>query len=409
MLSGLLLRQGLAANAARGHGAALRRIGYHDGHGLHQALWMRCHGGMQGGAFGADACRKGGVLLVAASHDLATVKPQRRTHAEVRVSGVGTQGGLAGALHELAVACGQLVKFGDRASYLESLLFRHVPGNAPKVDPPDRTTVRRPRPTGPLAKFDPLTSSVNTPLPAIARFAPISLAEMDGVKLQDRNDTKYVFGQEQLAAVLERMLDEYRILEVGGVRGTAYRSLYLDTPDLRHYRDHHNSRTLRSKVRFREYVGSGLVYLEVKRKTGRGRTDKVRMLVKSIPDTLSPEQASFVASANGGQEVLVPSLWNHFTRYTFVHKRLPERLTMDLDLRFSGPDGESPLGGIVVAELKQERIDRRSTFARIMRDMGIRPAGMSKYCVGMLMLHRPVKHNAFKPVLRMLERIRQAA
>jgi hypothetical protein len=29
--------------------------------------------------------------------------------------------------------------------------------------------------------------------------------------------------------------------------------------------------------------------------------------------------------------------------------------------------------------------------------------------VGMLLMQRPVKHNAFKPVLRMLDRIRLAA
>ena len=33
---------------------------------------------------------------------------------------------------------------------------------------------------------------------------------------------------------------------------------------------------------------------------------------------------------------------------------------------------------------------------------------MSKYCIGMLTLERPVKHNAFKPVLLMLERLRNA-
>ncbi len=112
-----------------------------------------------------------------------------------------------------------------------------------------------------------------TDLPAqLDRFPPITLDEMDGVKLQDRVDTKYVFGLATLPAVLDEMLPHYRLLEVDGVRGSHYRSLYFDTPGLRDYRDHHNGRTLRRKVRFREYLGSGLCYLEVKRKTGSGRT-----------------------------------------------------------------------------------------------------------------------------------------
>lgn len=243
----------------------------------------------------------------------------------------------------------------------------------------------------------------------IDRFDPISLEEMDGVKLQDRMDTKYVFAGPQLATVLERMLPSYRLLEIEGVRGSRYRSLYFDTPDLLNYRDHHNRKTFRNKVRFREYLGSGLAYLEVKRKTGRGRTDKARMRVDAIPQQLSEEHRRFIAKAIGEDRHLEPVLWNHFTRYTFVHRDLTERLTMDVGLRFSDPKEEQELGDIVVAELKQSRIDRRSPFARIMRSEGIRPAGMSKYCIGMLMMSRPVKHNAFKKVLLMLQRLREAA
>jgi hypothetical protein len=241
------------------------------------------------------------------------------------------------------------------------------------------------------------------------RFTPISLAEMDGVKLQDRTDTKYIFAGHELESVLHEMLISYRLLEVSGMRGTRYRSLYFDTPDLRHYQDHHNQRTFRSKVRFREYVGSGLAFFEVKRKTGTGRTDKARMQVNGIHAALSAEQQLFAQQATGRTEDLRPTLWNHFTRYTFVHRDRPERLTMDVDLRFTIDGVERELGDIVVAELKQERADRSSPFAQIMRDRNIRPAGMSKYCIGMLLLKQPVKYNAFKEVLLKLDRLRSAA
>lgn len=243
----------------------------------------------------------------------------------------------------------------------------------------------------------------------LARFAPISLAEMDDVKLQDRMDSKFVFSEADLAEVLTHMVTSYRLLEVGGHRGTAYRSLYLDTADLRCYRDHHDQRTFRSKVRYREYLGSGLCFLEVKRKTGRGRTDKARLRVDHIPEHPPLEHRVFITGSGGPSEELVPVLWNYFTRYTFVRRDAPERLTMDLGLRFSDPGGTRSLGDIVVAELKQPRIDHASPFMRLMRERGIRPGGMSKYCVGMLMLGRPVKHNAFKPVLRLLDRLRHAA
>jgi hypothetical protein len=241
----------------------------------------------------------------------------------------------------------------------------------------------------------------------LSRFEPISLGEMDGVKLQKRVDTKYVFPGTLLPAVLKAMIPDYRLLHVQGAAGTAYRTLYLDTADHRHFQDHHNKRTFRNKVRFREYVGSHLTYLEVKRKTGAGRTDKVRMRVPMIPDVPDAEQLRFIHEATGRKEELRPSLWNHFTRYTFVNRHSPERLTMDLDLTFSDPLRERSLGNIVVAELKQERADRGSPFVKFMKASGIRPSGMSKYCIGMLMLGRPVKHNAFKAIMLHLDRMRK--
>ena len=243
----------------------------------------------------------------------------------------------------------------------------------------------------------------------IERFEPISLAEMDGVKLQDRVDTKYVFAEDRLPEVLAAMLPDYRLLEVAGVRGTRYRSLYFDTADLKHYQDHHNKRTFRSKVRFREYIGSDLVFLEVKRKTGRGRTDKKRLRVDSIPDVLTPEQQEFVMKSSRMSQPVHATLWNYFTRYTFVNKHAPERLTMDVGLRYSDPSGERELGGIVIAELKQERADRTSPFVRIMRSRVMQASGMSKYCVGMLLMEKNVKHNAFKAVLLKLQHLRKAA
>jgi hypothetical protein len=242
----------------------------------------------------------------------------------------------------------------------------------------------------------------------LSRFEPISLGEMDDVKLQKRVDTKYVFSSGLLPALLQAMLPDYRLLHVHGTAGTAYRTLYLDTADHRHFQDHHNKRTFRNKVRFREYIGSQLTYLEVKRKNGAGRTDKVRMRVPGIPEMPSADQLRFIQEATGRREELRPSLWNHFTRFTFVNRHTPERLTMDLDLTFSEPARQRSLGDIVVAELKQERADRDSPFVRLMKARGVRPSGMSKYCVGMLMLERPVKHNAFKELMLRLEHLRRS-
>ncbi len=243
----------------------------------------------------------------------------------------------------------------------------------------------------------------------IARFAPITLAEMDNVKLQARVDTKYVFGERDMPMVLDALLPHYRLLEVDGVRGAAYSSVYLDTCGRTHYLAHHNGRVFRHKVRFRAYLGSPLAFLEVKRKTGRGDTDKVRMRVPTIGNALTLEQADFVARATHANEVLEPVLRNDFTRLTFVHRTRQERLTIDGGLRFSAGDRHAELNGIRIAELKSSGSAIGSPFTALMRSLGHRPAGMSKYCVGLNLLGLAPKTNAFKPVLLRLEHLRRAA
>ncbi|MBK6777749.1 MAG: polyphosphate polymerase domain-containing protein [Flavobacteriales bacterium] len=243
----------------------------------------------------------------------------------------------------------------------------------------------------------------------LGTYAPITLAEMDSVQLLNRTDTKYVFAESDLPNLLEMIAPHYRCLDVDGERGTSYRSLYFDRPDDKSYFDHHNGRTFRSKVRFREYMGSGLCFLEVKRKTGRGRTDKARRKTTAIPLALDADQAAYVEEKSGMSGPFEAKLWNYFTRVTLVNRTCPERLTIDHSLRFTSPNGERSLDGICIAELKQERVDRSSPFVQAMRTLGYRPTGMSKYCIGAVLLRTDLKHNTFNEVLRKLDGLRSAA
>ncbi len=235
-------------------------------------------------------------------------------------------------------------------------------------------------------------------------FAPITLAEMSEVALMDRRDTKYLFHYDRLPALLEAILPHYRLLEVDGVRGTTYRSLYFDTTDLRLYRDHHNGRSFRKKVRFRQYCGTGLCFLEVKRKNGRGDTRKERVKVEAIPVGLDSEHCRFVGASIKDPAGLQPVLWNTYERLTFVAIGRPERLTIDTALHFACDGLGSSLEHLCIAELKQERSDRSSPCALLMQRMHIRPGGLSKYCTGMTLLHPELKHNAFNHALRSLGR-----
>ena len=252
----------------------------------------------------------------------------------------------------------------------------------------------------------PTWEPVSSILPALARFAPISLAEMDRVALMSRIDTKYVLPLSRLSVLLAGLEDGYRVLEVEGVRLNRYRTLYFDTENLDLYALHHAGRSERYKVRSRCYLDSGASFLEVKRRTNKGRTVKERIGTEAFLTRLTPEASRFVQSlAPSGGRPLLPTLWNEFSRITLVSERRPERVTIDVNLRFKGGGGSVALAGVVIAEVKQEERGSKSGMSAAMRAMAVHAMAFSKYCIGAAMLYPEVKHNRFKPVLRAVDQI----
>ena len=230
----------------------------------------------------------------------------------------------------------------------------------------------------------------------VKKFDPITLSQMDEVKLMNRADTKFTFRKNQLFEILPLMLDHYRILEIDDLRIQDYRCLYYDTEDRKFYIDHHNQRVNRNKIRFREYVNSGLTFMEIKLKNNKGKTIKKRKKVKKIPLVLSQDHLEYMYNIIGNELNVVPKQWINFSRMTFVHKAYKERLTIDLDLNFKYDNREIFMDDIVIAEVKQERVSRQSDFMRITKEMSILPMRLSKYCFSTMKLESDIKQNRFK-------------
>jgi len=110
----------------------------------------------------------------------------------------------------------------------------------------------------------------------------ISLDELDKVKLLDRKDTKFVFNQNKLPLILEKVKPYYRILEINNSLIFNYDNTYFDTHDFLFYNQHHNEHRNRFKVRFRKYSSSSKSFFEIKIKNNKNRTVKKRMLVNEI-------------------------------------------------------------------------------------------------------------------------------
>ncbi|MBK7129812.1 MAG: polyphosphate polymerase domain-containing protein [Crocinitomicaceae bacterium] len=235
-------------------------------------------------------------------------------------------------------------------------------------------------------------------------FQPISLKEMDAVKLMNRTDTKFVLSRSFFNSILPQLADSYRVLEIEGKKLSSYRTLYYDTERFQLFLDHHNGRGNRFKVRIRNYVESNLFYLEIKNKF-KGRTDKRRTKVKDFELELSENSIAYINKVIGREVSLVPKLWNSFQRITLVNTKEIERLTLDLNLTFEWKDNKRVFDNIVVAELKQENVNRNSLFYTLMKNNGVRPNSMSKYCVGGITLNPQLKANNFKDKLLLIDKL----
>lgn len=246
-----------------------------------------------------------------------------------------------------------------------------------------------------------------TILQLLDKLPPISLEEMEGIKLMNRTDQKYLATLTQLEQLLVMAQGKYYVQEIDGKRVNPYRTVYLDTPDEEMYLMHHNGRLTRQKVRVRTYLDSGLTFLEVKNKNNHGRTKKKRMQVQGLDtlvgdggDTLLLKHARYKLSQ------LVPKVENRFERITLVNLDKTERLTIDTHVKFhhweTGCD--NTYDRLVIIELKRDG-NVYSPVLDILRTLRIHPSGFSKYCIGTVLTNDAIKKNLFRPKLRKIEKL----
>jgi hypothetical protein len=223
----------------------------------------------------------------------------------------------------------------------------------------------------------------------------------------NRVDTKFVFNKNKLEDLLSSLKNHYDILDINNQRIHSYKSLYYDTVDNKFFIHHHNGRVNRNKVRFREYVGSGLSFLEVKTKNNKGKTNKKRIKVDSIGDSLSKHEQDYIESVIGNKLELESKQWVCFDRFTLVDKDEKERLTIDTNIMFSDSNNSGSFENIVIAELKQDKLNNSSNFKRLAKNMYISPSNLSKYCLSTISLKRDIKQNRFKEKLLLLNKLKQ--
>ena len=237
-------------------------------------------------------------------------------------------------------------------------------------------------------------------------FQTLSLDELDKVRLLDRQDTKFVFNQNQLPRILNKIKPLYRILEIENSSVFRYDNTYFDTDDFLFYNQHHNENRKRFKVRFRKYNSNSKLFFEIKIKNNKNRTVKKRLLVNEMNKRLGEKEKKMVSEIIGLQATqLAPILDIQFSRITLVDNCFNERLTIDTDLSVINGTDSKVFDQLVISEIKQKKYNPKSDFIQILRNLKIQEMRFSKYCMGMLHVNKEIKYNRFKPKLLQINKI----
>jgi len=297
---------------------------------------------------------------------------------------------------------------------------RTTPVRTPRTSAPvlslvrDTTpTVRIPRPaparTAPVTRIVPAGTPAERAVTAGAAMVdPIGLDELNALaELQTRVDRKYFVPAHLFHRMIAELRDELQVLEIKGQRTFGYESVYFDTPDLATYRAHVQRRRLRFKARTRTYTDTGLSMFEVKLTGARGETIKERVKHQAehsaeLTPTAMAHLRTTLAKAYH-QEVpagLRPTLMTNYKRTTFVTRTGEARLTCDIALTFLDLNGEVHDTGTHVLVESKSGGQAGSAADRILRELGVRPISVSKYCVAVAALHPELPSNPWHQTLK---------
>ncbi len=239
----------------------------------------------------------------------------------------------------------------------------------------------------------------------LAAFEALSLKQLDGLKLMNRIDSKFVMPASYLPLLLEKASRYYKVLEIENARAMPYYTQYLDTNLYQLYLNHQNGRATRYKIRYRTYLTTNDTFLEIKRKTNKGKTLKSRIKADAkqlLQDTDFDYMRSVVALPESPLNVASE---NWFTRITLASFDTNERITIDYNLTFKANQQQCQLPHISIVELKRERSIGKSPMQLILKELKVYERGFSKYCMGMALLHRQLKQNSFKKNLLFINKL----
>jgi hypothetical protein len=242
----------------------------------------------------------------------------------------------------------------------------------------------------------------------LSKMKAVSLDSLYSVRLMNRVEIKYVFNIRKLTDLISMLASNYQVLEIRNMRMLPYFTTYLDTSDYLFYSQHVRGEFSRYKLRYRKYEATDESFLEIKKKTNKGRTSKWRIENINNSGSFDSEATCFISKHLTVNPALVkPAILNNFTRITLAGFESNERITIDFNISFSSSENsrEITLPFLAIAELKKDGYSDYSNFRALVKQLNIYPSGFSKYCIGSALLNDSVKKNMIKPKLLLLNKL----
>ncbi|QZN87234.1 VTC domain-containing protein [Cellulomonas sp. C5510] len=254
---------------------------------------------------------------------------------------------------------------------------------------------------------------------ALAALPRVGLDELQDVAaLQTRVDRKYVLALDALPDLAAALPAGTRRLVLDDRDAFGYESVYFDTPDLEAFRLAAGRRRRRYKVRTRTYCDTGGCWLEVKTRGPRSTTVKERRehdlaARADVGDSLEFVLGTLRARGLPVDDLdLAPTLTTRYRRRTLL---LPDgaRTTVDTDLQWlatgpaggadpaDGADGDTRSAGVpghAVVETKS--VGGASAADRVLWSLGHRPARISKYATGLVVLDPSLADRPWRRTVR---------
>ncbi len=245
----------------------------------------------------------------------------------------------------------------------------------------------------------------------LSSFTGHGLDDLNNANLMSRVDTKFILPIHFLTELLQQVKENYTVLDIDQKRIFSYHNQYLDSADMCFYRDHHNGKLNRFKIRRRNYLDTNTEYLEVKFKNNKKRTIKTRIKLskqKTLQTSSNNTCSQFISQEIGQKfdenfiKQLTIKQQSGYRRIALANEQKAERLTLDFDLWYKKDEFNKAiqLPGFFIAELKQNKKSKRSPFYQLMTANHISPVSFSKYCIGCSLLYgNQLKSNKFKAIL----------